>query len=143
MFQAGFKHEQCRISLEPEAASIFCQYLPVERFSVGGTVKFSESKAGTTYMIVDLGGKSCVTCIYLLVVWVRRVDVYTRSKLADIQRKTVFGQLLCFIWVGNKLFVAKAHSQRAIYMYSINIWIHRSLHALHRCFLVPFCRDAH
>lgn len=49
--------QHLKIALEPEAASLFCQYLPVEKFSIGGQVSFSDAKPGTTYMIVDLGGK--------------------------------------------------------------------------------------
>ncbi|XP_045193641.2 heat shock 70 kDa protein 12A-like [Mercenaria mercenaria] len=54
--EAGIPSHHLTIALEPEAASLFCQYLPVEKFSVGGQVKFSDAKPGTTYMIVDLGG---------------------------------------------------------------------------------------
>ncbi|WAR12253.1 HS12A-like protein [Mya arenaria] len=35
--QAGIPTAHLTIALEPEAASLFCQYLPVEKFSVGGT----------------------------------------------------------------------------------------------------------
>ncbi|KAH3771777.1 hypothetical protein DPMN_173106 [Dreissena polymorpha] len=54
--RAGIPSENLTICLEPEAASLFCQYLPVEKFSMGGEKGFSDSKPGTTYMIVDLGG---------------------------------------------------------------------------------------
>ncbi|XP_052816700.1 heat shock 70 kDa protein 12A-like [Mya arenaria] len=54
--RAGIPTAHLTIALEPEAASLFCQYLPVEKFSVGGTSGFSDAKPGTTYMIVDLGG---------------------------------------------------------------------------------------
>lgn len=53
---AGIPLEHLKIALEPEAASLYCQYLPVERLCVGGKLKFSDASAGTTYMIVDLGG---------------------------------------------------------------------------------------
>ncbi|XP_045193636.2 heat shock 70 kDa protein 12A-like [Mercenaria mercenaria] len=54
--EAGIPSEHLTIALEPEAASLFCQHLPVEKLNVGGQVKFSDAKPGTTYMIVDLGG---------------------------------------------------------------------------------------
>ncbi|KAH3714807.1 hypothetical protein DPMN_057508 [Dreissena polymorpha] len=54
--RAGIPSENLTICLEPEAASLFCQYLPVEKFSMCGEKGFSDSKPGTTYMIVDLGG---------------------------------------------------------------------------------------
>lgn len=40
------------IALEPEAASIFVQYLPMERNKNG----FGMTKEGTRYMVVDIGG---------------------------------------------------------------------------------------
>ncbi|CAG2239362.1 unnamed protein product [Mytilus edulis] len=43
------------ISLEPEAASIYCQYLPTEKLSGSGT-GFAMSEVGTKYMVADLGG---------------------------------------------------------------------------------------
>lgn len=56
LLKAGIPSKHLCIALEPEAASLFCQYLPVEKFSSGGQVGFSDAKPGTTYMIVDLGG---------------------------------------------------------------------------------------
>ncbi|KAL4234528.1 hypothetical protein ACF0H5_006171 [Mactra antiquata] len=53
---AGIPKENLTIALEPEAASLFCQYLPVERFNMGGKSGFGDAKPGTTYMILDLGG---------------------------------------------------------------------------------------
>lgn len=53
---AGIPDERLLISLEPEAASLYCQYLPVDRFSVGGEAQCSLAASGTVYMIVDLGG---------------------------------------------------------------------------------------
>jgi hypothetical protein len=44
------------IALEPEAASIYCQYLPTKKLQ-GAESGFSMSEEGTQYMIVDIGGK--------------------------------------------------------------------------------------
>jgi hypothetical protein len=44
------------IALEPEAASIYCQYLPIEKLK-GSERGFSMSEEGTQYMVVDNGGK--------------------------------------------------------------------------------------
>jgi len=44
-----------KIALEPEAASLYCQKLPIERLQGAGK-GFSMTKAGTKYMVVDLGG---------------------------------------------------------------------------------------
>ncbi|VDI16587.1 Hypothetical predicted protein [Mytilus galloprovincialis] len=53
--KAGIHKDNLSISLEPEAASIYCQHLPTEKLS-GAESGFTMSKEGTKYMIVDLGG---------------------------------------------------------------------------------------
>ncbi|XP_060077648.1 heat shock 70 kDa protein 12A-like [Ylistrum balloti] len=51
--KGGIKKEHLMIALEPEAASIYCQHVPVERASNS----FLEcSKSRLAYMVVDLGG---------------------------------------------------------------------------------------
>ncbi|XP_048734696.2 heat shock 70 kDa protein 12A-like [Ostrea edulis] len=47
--------KRLHIALEPEAASLFCQHLPVERL-VGASKGFGVSRKGTKYMVIDLGG---------------------------------------------------------------------------------------
>lgn len=42
-----------RIALEPEVASIYVQYLPIERVENS----FAMTKQGTKYMVVDIGGE--------------------------------------------------------------------------------------
>jgi hypothetical protein len=44
------------IVLEPEAASIYCQHLPPDKFT-GATEWFSISDNDTKYLVVDIGGK--------------------------------------------------------------------------------------
>ncbi|XP_052081987.1 heat shock 70 kDa protein 12A-like isoform X7 [Mytilus californianus] len=51
--QAGIPENKLYIALEPEAASIFCQYLPTEKLN---GADFKMAKPGTKYMVVDLGG---------------------------------------------------------------------------------------
>ncbi|VDI54468.1 Hypothetical predicted protein [Mytilus galloprovincialis] len=53
--KAGIQKDNLLISLEPEAASIYCQHLPTEKLS-GAESGFTMSNVGTKYMIVDLGG---------------------------------------------------------------------------------------
>ncbi|XP_053402708.1 heat shock 70 kDa protein 12B-like [Mercenaria mercenaria] len=53
--RAGIKDNRLTISLEPESASLCCQFLPVDRFSVGGVAQFALAVPGTVYMLVDLG----------------------------------------------------------------------------------------
>lgn len=52
---AGLPDKMLRIALEPEAASLFCQHLPLEKL-VGASKGFDVSKPGTKYMVIDLGG---------------------------------------------------------------------------------------
>lgn len=49
---AGIPDEMLMIALEPEAASIYAKYLPIERYPNG----FGMTKEGTRYMVVDIGG---------------------------------------------------------------------------------------
>lgn len=54
--QAGIKTDQLSIALEPEAASIYCQHLNIEKSQEFGQVTLKRTKAGTQYMVLDLGG---------------------------------------------------------------------------------------
>jgi len=51
------------IALEPEAASIYCQYLPTKKLK-GAERGFSMAEEGTQYMVVDNGG------IYIDVIYI-------------------------------------------------------------------------
>jgi hypothetical protein len=53
------------LHLEPEAASIYCQYLPTEKLK-GAERGFSMSEEGTQYMVVDNGGKY-IDIIYIYI----------------------------------------------------------------------------
>ncbi|XP_069131333.1 heat shock 70 kDa protein 12B-like [Argopecten irradians] len=50
--QAGLPSNQMQLSLEPEAASLFCKHIPVNVKSD----KFMEFKSGYRYMVLDAGG---------------------------------------------------------------------------------------
>lgn len=56
VYQAGISRNQLMIALEPEAASLFCKYLPIEKLqgSEGGISAF---KPGSRYLVLDAGGK--------------------------------------------------------------------------------------
>ncbi|XP_045204106.2 heat shock 70 kDa protein 12A-like [Mercenaria mercenaria] len=55
---AGIPGNNLTIALEPEAASLYCRNLPVERHVGDKTMKFSlaKFKAGTKYLVLDAGG---------------------------------------------------------------------------------------
>jgi hypothetical protein len=44
-----------QLCLEPEAASVYCQHVPFERLQGGRGI--SVFQPGTSYMVLDLGGK--------------------------------------------------------------------------------------
>nr|XP_034302783.1 heat shock 70 kDa protein 12A-like [Crassostrea gigas] len=52
--QACICRDRLMIALEPEAASLFCMHLPVQKDSVNST--FGVFKSGQKYMVVDAGG---------------------------------------------------------------------------------------
>ncbi|XP_060070185.1 heat shock 70 kDa protein 12A-like [Ylistrum balloti] len=54
--KGGIRETQLSIALEPEAASIYCQNLPVERAGAGNESFLKVAKSGTKYMVLDLGG---------------------------------------------------------------------------------------
>ncbi|VDI59190.1 Hypothetical predicted protein [Mytilus galloprovincialis] len=72
--KAGIPDKNLFIALEPEAASIYCQYLPTEKLH-GAETGFHMSSAGTRYMIVDLGGGTA--------------DITLHEKLPDGQLKEI------------------------------------------------------
>ncbi|KAH3833374.1 heat shock 70 kDa protein 12A-like [Dreissena polymorpha] len=49
--QAGIQNDSLSIALEPEAASLFCMHVPVEK-----EAKFTPFAVGQKYMVVDIGG---------------------------------------------------------------------------------------
>lgn len=55
--KAGIKSDQLTLALEPEAASIYCQYLYMERKDTANTDAFQKLVDGKAkYMVADLGG---------------------------------------------------------------------------------------
>lgn len=50
--KAGIKEDNLLIALEPEAASMFCKYMPVEK----GEHSFQSFQPGSKYMVLDCGG---------------------------------------------------------------------------------------
>ncbi|XP_071142785.1 heat shock 70 kDa protein 12A-like [Mytilus edulis] len=75
---AGIKDDQLIIALEPEAASIYCQYLPIEKLS-GAEKGFSMTEDGTQYMVVDNGGGTADITIH---------EKVTKGKLKELCRSS-------------------------------------------------------
>ncbi|XP_069129617.1 heat shock 70 kDa protein 12A-like isoform X2 [Argopecten irradians] len=53
--QAGIKGDQLTIALEPEAASLYCKHLPVEKMG-GSEQGFTCFSNGSKYLVLDAGG---------------------------------------------------------------------------------------
>ena len=77
------------IALEPEAASIYCQYLPTEKLK-GAERGFSMSEEGTQYMVVDNGGKYIdVIYIFIYSIDIASNTVYIASLLLIFPMDTI------------------------------------------------------
>ncbi|KAK3085775.1 hypothetical protein FSP39_008563 [Pinctada imbricata] len=70
--QAGIKSEHLKLALEPEAASLWCQHVPIERKES----ELSVADIGTKYMIIDLGGGT--------------VDITVHEKVSDGKLKEIY-----------------------------------------------------
>lgn len=53
LFKAKIPAAQLKLVLEPEAASVLCKILPLER---NGEDQFGPFNEGTKYLVLDLGG---------------------------------------------------------------------------------------
>jgi hypothetical protein len=77
------------IALEPEAASIYCQYLPTEKLK-GAERGLSMSEEGTQYMVVDNGGKYIdVIYIFIYSIDIASNNVYIASPLLIFPMDTI------------------------------------------------------
>jgi hypothetical protein len=77
------------IALEPEAASIYCQYLPTEKLK-GVERGFSMSEEGTQYLVVDNGGKYIdVIYIFIYSIDIASNNVYITSPLLIFPMDTI------------------------------------------------------
>ncbi|XP_056017396.1 heat shock 70 kDa protein 12A-like [Ostrea edulis] len=54
--EAGIEKSSLTIVLEPEAASIHCQYLPAKNLNLSTSKYLGELAVGTKYLVADLGG---------------------------------------------------------------------------------------
>jgi hypothetical protein len=77
------------IALEPEAASMYCQYLPTEKLK-GDERGFSMSEEGTQYMVVDNGGKYIdIIYIFIYSIDIASNIVYIASSLLIFPMDTI------------------------------------------------------
>lgn len=74
---AGIDNDNLTIALEPEAASLFCRHLPVEKTGGANQPSLSQFKAGTKYLVVDAGGGTVDITVH---------EVLPGGKLKEIQK---------------------------------------------------------
>lgn len=55
-YEAGIEGRHLSIALEPEAASLFCQFIPTDKIHGSEGATFSVGRPGSKYMVIDLGG---------------------------------------------------------------------------------------
>ena len=55
-FQSGIPSERLLLSLEPEAASLFCKYLPAELMTEGANRNVTYFQPNAKYLVIDAGG---------------------------------------------------------------------------------------
>lgn len=90
--KAGIPGENLLIALEPEAASIYCQYLPTKKLN-GADEGFTMAEVGTKYMIVDLGGE--YLHMYYYITWQTDTDYtwYFKRVASDfLESRCMFGK---------------------------------------------------
>lgn len=89
--EAGIPWDQLVLALEPEAASIYCQHLEIER-GTSTTEGFQMSKPGTKYIVLDVGGGTTdITVHQKLVTGVKELD---KSCGCDIGGRSVDRELM-------------------------------------------------
>ncbi|KAL5012577.1 hypothetical protein ScPMuIL_011128 [Solemya velum] len=54
--KAGISGDSLDIALEPEAASIYCRHIPLQRKEKGGKTSVETFKPGSKYLVLDAGG---------------------------------------------------------------------------------------
>lgn len=59
VLQAEIHTDNLSLSLEPEAAALYCRYLPHDRvIDADGNVTIKSFAVGDRYLVLDVGGKS-------------------------------------------------------------------------------------
>ena len=60
--QAGIDNDNLTIALEPEAASLFCRHLSVEKKATTTKTSIAKFTTGTNYLVLDAGGMALLVC---------------------------------------------------------------------------------
>ncbi|CAG2207883.1 unnamed protein product [Mytilus edulis] len=99
---AGIKEDNLLIALEPEAASMFCKYMPVEK----GEHSFQSFQPGSKYMVLDCGGGTVDITVHQVQKDKTLIELYKASGGAwgGTQVDEAFRQLIVKI-IGNPIFL--------------------------------------
>ncbi|KAL3857338.1 hypothetical protein ACJMK2_012015 [Sinanodonta woodiana] len=77
---AGIKNEYLRIALEPEAAALLCNYLPLKMLTISGSQStFQTFQKGCKYMVLDAGGGTVDITVH---------EIIGGGKLKEIHKAT-------------------------------------------------------
>ncbi|KAK3603244.1 hypothetical protein CHS0354_007575 [Potamilus streckersoni] len=76
---AGIRDEYLKLALEPEAASLLCNHLPMKKFVANGseTASISTFEKGSKYLILDAGGGTVDITIH---------EVITSGKIKELHK---------------------------------------------------------
>ncbi|KAL4230693.1 Heat shock 70 kDa protein 12A [Mactra antiquata] len=75
--KAGIDNDRLTIALEPEAASLFCRHLPIEKNTKGNSQSLAAFKAGTKYLVLDAGGGTVDITVH---------EVMANNKLKELHK---------------------------------------------------------
>ncbi|KAL3880726.1 hypothetical protein ACJMK2_032943 [Sinanodonta woodiana] len=114
---AGINGDQLMIALEPEAASMFCKHLPVDRISGAPDTGISVFSPGTKYLVLDAGGGTVDITVHEVLAdrKVRELHKASGGDWGGTQVDEAFKQLLIKI-VGNDVMVRFSRNHTADYL---------------------------
>ena len=64
--QAGISTDRLSLALEPEAASLFCKYVPTEKVTGARGASISCFSPGKKYLVLDAGGTLTLYHLHLV-----------------------------------------------------------------------------
>lgn len=79
--KAGIPSDQLEIALEPEAASIYCHLMHLDKIQRDNTTNSFTREPGVKYMVVDIGG-TC-TCICFLSTQILPLVIHVGMKVQE------------------------------------------------------------
>ena len=106
LFQAGFKENQVKLALEPEAAAMWCKNIQTH---IHGNV----NRIGTQFMVVDLGGTYVSLSLSL---------THSLTPSLVLSLRCFYANKLCMFWPMNYYQSNSRLVLQINYLYRINNW---------------------